>query len=94
MEAQSSTKDKNKNGNPEDQPKPNKLIIRFTNSTTIQLEQIKTQKDLMKALKVNKNAQLFLTPNGTVPNIWVNTQTPQQKKAIVSQQQQRVENGN
>jgi regulator of protease activity HflC (stomatin/prohibitin superfamily) len=78
----------------EEQAKANKLISGSLTLQLLQLEQIKTQKEFNEALKVNKNAQLFLTPNGTVPNIWVNTQTPQQKKAIVSQQQQRVENGN
>ncbi len=26
-----------------------------------------------EALRVNRNAQIFLTPGGSVPNIWIDT---------------------
>jgi len=38
-----------------------------------QLEQMKVQAKFNEALKVNKNAQIFLTPGGAVPNIWVDS---------------------
>ena len=55
------------------QAKANKLIASSLNDELLQLEQIKTQKEFNEALKVNRNAQIFLTPNGAVPNIWIDT---------------------
>ena len=55
----------------EEQSKANKLISGSLTDELLKLEQIKTQAKFNDALKVNKNAQIFLTPGGAVPNIWV-----------------------
>jgi len=57
----------------EEQSKANKLISESLTPELLKLEQIKTQGKFNEALKVNKNAQIFLTPGGAVPNIWVDT---------------------
>jgi len=49
------------------------------------MQQIRTQSKFNEALKVNKNAQIFLTPGGAVPNIWVDTKGKEQK-AVSAQQ--------
>ncbi len=66
------------------QAKANKLISDSLTTPLLQLEQIKTQKAFNEALRVNKDAKIFLTPGGAVPNIWVDTKTPKQQ-AISSQ---------
>jgi len=69
----------------ESQAKANKLISESLTPALIQLEQIKTQAKFNEALKVNTNAQIFLTPGGAVPNIWVDAKGNEQK--IISTQQ-------
>jgi len=69
----------------EEQAKANKLISDSLTVELLQLEQIKTQAKFNEALKVNKNAQIFLTPGGAVPNIWVDTKSKEQK-AVSAQQ--------
>jgi len=69
----------------EEQAKANTLISSSLTSELLQLEQIKTQGKFNDALKVNKDAKIFLTPGGAVPNIWVNTQGKEQK-AVSAQQ--------
>ena len=39
----------------------------------LQLKQIEVQGKFNDALQVNKDAKIFLTPGGAVPNIWVDT---------------------
>jgi len=68
----------------EEQAKANTLISGSLTSELLQLEQIKTQGKFNDALKVNKDAKIFLTPGGAVPNIWVNTQG---KEQVLSTQQ-------
>ena len=63
------------------QAKANKLIATSLSDKLLILEQIKTQREFNKALKVNKNAQIFLTPNGAVPNIWIDAKD---RKKIIS----------
>jgi len=55
----------------EEQAKANKLISDSLTPNLIELEKVKTQAKFNEALKVNTNAQIFLTPGGAVPNIWV-----------------------
>ena len=62
----------------EEQAKANILISSSLTSELLQLEQIKTQGKFNDALKVNKDAKIFLTPGGAVPNIWVGTQGREQ----------------
>ncbi|WP_295418635.1 prohibitin family protein [Sulfurovum sp.] len=69
----------------EEQAKANKLISNSLTPSLIQLEQIKTQAKFNEALKVNKDAQIFLTPGGAVPNIWVDAKGKEQK-AISAEQ--------
>ncbi|OQX78154.1 MAG: hypothetical protein B6D54_00185 [Epsilonproteobacteria bacterium 4484_65] len=68
----------------EEQAKANTLISRSLTPELLELEQIKTQGKFNEALKVNKDAKIFLTPGGAVPNIWVNTQG---KEKLLSTQQ-------
>ncbi|HHD82454.1 MAG TPA: prohibitin family protein [Campylobacterales bacterium] len=63
----------------EEQAKANKLISDSLTQQLIELEQIKTQGKFNEALKVNKDAQIFLTPGGAVPNIWVDAKGKEQK---------------
>ena len=69
----------------EEQAKANNLISASLTSELLQLEQIKTQMKFNEALKVNRDAQIFLTPGGAVPNIWVDAKGKEQK-AISAQQ--------
>jgi regulator of protease activity HflC (stomatin/prohibitin superfamily) len=62
----------------EEQAKANKLISDSLTPRLIELEQIKTQAKFNEALKVNKDAQIFLTPGGSVPNIWVDAKSKKQ----------------
>jgi len=63
----------------EEQAKANRLISASLTPELIQLEQIKVQGKFNDALKVNKDAQIFLTPGGAVPNIWVDAKAKQQR---------------
>ncbi len=67
------------------QAKANKLISESLTPELIQLEQIKTQAKFNEALKVNRDAQIFLTPGGAVPNIWVDAKGKEQKTLTVKQ---------
>ena len=69
----------------EEQAKANKLISASLTQELIQLEQIKTQAKFNEALKVNTNAQIFLTPGGAVPNIWVDTKSRAKEGVIRSE---------
>ncbi|HSR74878.1 MAG TPA: SPFH domain-containing protein, partial [Sulfurovum sp.] len=66
----------------EEQAKANKLISDSLTPRLIELEQIKTQAKFNEALKVNKDAQIFLTPRGAVPNIWVDAKGRQQQQLM------------
>jgi regulator of protease activity HflC (stomatin/prohibitin superfamily) len=57
----------------EEQAKANILISQSLSEKLLQLEQIKTQGKFNEALKENRDAQIFLTPGGAVPNIWVDS---------------------
>ena len=75
----------------QEQAKANKLISSSLTPELIQLEQIKTQGKFNEALKVNKDAKIFLTPGGAVPNIWVDTKSQTQRtvssqRAVSAQQ--------
>ena len=69
----------------EEQAKANSLISASLTPELLQLEQIKTQGKFNEALKVNKDAQIFLTPGGAVPNIWVDAKGKEQR-AVSAQQ--------
>ncbi|CAA6816190.1 MAG: Membrane protease family protein HP0248 [uncultured Sulfurovum sp.] len=63
----------------EEQAKANALISNSLTPQLLELEQIKTQAKFNDALKVNKDAQIFLTPGGAVPNIWVDAKGKEQR---------------
>ncbi len=67
------------------QAKANKIIAESLTQPLIQLEQIKTQAKFNDALRVNKDAQIFLTPGGAVPNIWVDAKEKAQKATAAQQ---------
>jgi len=67
------------------QAKANKIIADSLTTDLLRLEQIKTQGKFNEALKVNKDAQIFLTPGGAVPNIWVDAKAKAQKAVSVQQ---------
>jgi len=66
----------------EEQAKANELISRSLTRELLELEQIKTQGKFNEALKVNKDAQIFLTPGGAVPNIWVDAKGKEQQRLM------------
>lgn len=62
----------------------NAQIAKSLSTQLLNLRQIETQAKFNDALKENKNAQIFLTPGGAVPNIWVDSKNAQ-KSTTVSQ---------
>jgi len=54
-------------------------IAKSLTDDILRLKQIEVQGQFNQALSVNKNAQIFLTPGGSTPNIWVDSKTSQQK---------------
>lgn len=48
-------------------------------SEMLRLKEIEVQGQFNEALKTNTNAQIFLTPGGSTPNIWVDSKSRQQK---------------
>ena len=59
----------------------NKIIADSLTPRLIELEQIKTQAKFNEALKENKDAQIFLTPGGAVPNIWLDSKDKKRSTA-------------
>jgi len=59
--------------------KANILISKSLTKQLLQLEQIKVQGKFNDALRVNKDAKIFLTPGGSTPNIWVDTKDAKQR---------------
>lgn len=64
------------------QAKANKLIAQSLDSNLLELKQIQTQKGFNEALKVNKDAKIFLTPGGAVPNIWIDSKDKRKTTTI------------
>lgn len=60
-------------------------IAKSINNQLLELRQIEVQGKFNDALRENKDAKLFLTPGGAVPNIWVDSKDTQ-KTTSVSQQ--------
>jgi len=57
----------------------NSLVAKSLSPQLIQLKQIEVQGKFNEALKVNTNAQIFLTPGGSTPNIWVDAKGKNQQ---------------
>ncbi len=60
----------------------NNAISQSLTTKLLQMEQIKVQGQFNDALRVNKDAKIFLTPGGATPNIWVDMKNPQKQSAI------------
>lgn len=60
----------------------NIMISSSLTEKLLRLEQIKVQGKFNEALRVNKDAKIFLTPGGSTPNIWVDMKNNHQQKAI------------
>jgi len=58
----------------------NKIISESLTNNLLKLKALEVQNRFNEALKVNKDAKIFLTPGGAVPNIWMNIDN--QKKVI------------
>jgi len=66
----------------EAQAKANELISNSLTPKLIELKQIEVQGKFNEALKVNKDAKIFLTPGGAVPSIWIDAKDKQQTTSI------------
>jgi len=64
------------------QAKANKLIAQSLTQNLLKMQQIEVQGKFNEALRVNKDAKIFLTPGGSTPNIWVDTKNPSRDSAI------------
>jgi len=64
------------------QAKANKLIANSLTSNLLKMQQIEVQGKFNDALRVNKDAKIFLTPGGSTPNIWVDTKDKSRDTAI------------
>lgn len=59
------------------QAQANKLLSDSLSQRLLDLRQIEVQGKFNEALKENKDAQIFLTPGGSVPNIWIDSKSKQ-----------------
>jgi regulator of protease activity HflC (stomatin/prohibitin superfamily) len=64
------------------QAKANNVVSKSLTNDLLELRQIEVQGQFNEALKVNKDAKLFLTPGGSVPNIWVDSGSKQTNTAV------------
>lgn len=68
----------------EAQAKANSLIANSLSNNLLSLRTIEVQGKFNEALAVNKDAKIFLTPGGAVPNIWVDTKDTQRASAAAT----------
>jgi len=66
----------------EAQSKANELISNSLTPKLIQLRQIEVQGKFNEALKTNRDAKIFLTPGGAVPNIWIDSKDKQRTISV------------
>ena len=57
----------------------NIIIAKSLTRNLLEFEQIKVQGKFNEALRVNRDAKIFLTPGGSTPNIWVDTKDAQKR---------------
>jgi regulator of protease activity HflC (stomatin/prohibitin superfamily) len=62
--------------------KANKLISESLTPELLKLKQIEVQGKFNEALKTNKDAKIFLTPGGVVPNLWIDSKNKQKDSSI------------
>lgn len=60
----------------------NKEVAKSLDQNLLNLKQIEMQGKFNEALRENKDAKIFLTPGGAVPNIWVDTKDKAKQSAI------------
>lgn len=60
----------------------NKEIAQSLNNPLLNLKQIEVQGKFNEALQNNKDAKIFLTPGGSVPNIWIDTKDTKQQSSV------------
>ena len=60
----------------------NMEIAKSLTPNLLKMQQIEIQGKFNDALKVNKDAKIFLTPGGSTPNIWVDTKNKNRDTAI------------
>jgi regulator of protease activity HflC (stomatin/prohibitin superfamily) len=65
--------------NADAQAKANLLISKSLTKQLLELQQMKVQSGFNDALRVNKDAKIFLTPGGSTPNIWVDMKDAKQR---------------
>lgn len=63
------------------QSQANKVISESLSNRLLDLRRIETQGKFNEALKENRDAQIFLTPGGAVPNIWVDSKSTKKSTA-------------
>ncbi len=64
----------------------NRLLSESLSPRLLELRQIEMQGKFNDALRDNHNAQIFLTPGGSTPNIWVDSKSRQNSTAIGQRQ--------
>ncbi|RAX57518.1 hypothetical protein CCZ01_05925 [Helicobacter monodelphidis] len=64
--------------------KANQAVRESLSRELLQLRQIEVQGQFNEALKMNKDAKIFLTPGGAVPNIWVDS-VDKQRNSVMAQ---------
>jgi len=60
----------------------NMAIAQSLTPNLLHMQQIEVQGKFNEALKVNKDAKIFLTPGGSTPNIWVDTKNKSRDTAV------------
>jgi regulator of protease activity HflC (stomatin/prohibitin superfamily) len=60
----------------------NMAIAKSLTPNLLHMQQIEVQGKFNEALKVNKDAKIFLTPGGSTPNIWVDTKNKSRDTAV------------
>lgn len=64
----------------------NREISKSLSDKLLNLRQIEVQGKFNEALRENKDAKVFLTPGGAVPNIWVDTKDKQRQSSAANGQ--------
>ncbi len=60
----------------------NKKLGTSVTPNFLKLKQLEVQDNFNNALRVNKDAKIFLTPGGVVPNIWLNSKDTQRTMTV------------
>lgn len=60
----------------------NRIISDSLSNRLLDLRRIETQGKFNEALRENRDAQIFLTPGGAVPNIWIDSKNTKKNSSI------------